>query len=75
MNLKHQCKVTNSSIVLLTTACLAVATSTAKILCNANDDEFPPDDIMEDDLIETTRPGVPARNTAGQKEVSAIFDL
>ncbi|XP_050687187.1 recQ-like DNA helicase Blm isoform X2 [Eriocheir sinensis] len=42
--------------------------STTKILSSANDDEFPPDDITEDDLIETGRPGVPERGIGGPKE-------
>lgn len=46
----------------------AVLPGNENSLCNANDDEFPPDDLMEDDLIETQ---MPEESIIGQKEVKA----
>lgn len=50
--------------------CIAVPPSNEKMLCNANSDEFPPDDFMEDDLIETQRP---ERGIMSLKEVKKDF--
>lgn len=42
-----------------------------KVLFNGNDDEFPPDDIVEDDLIETKAVDrVSERDIMVQKEVN-----
>lgn len=58
-------------MVLLIATYFAVPATTGNTLSNANEDEFPPDDIMEDDLIETAKPeGVPARSFMGPKEVN-----
>lgn len=67
-------KVTYANIVLLIATCAAPAT-TSKILSTASSDEFPPDDISEDDLVETGGPGVPERGIRGVQEVKADFSL
>lgn len=48
----------------------AVPFSTGRTLCDAPEDEFPPDDITEDDLVEVTQHEVPERDITGQNEVN-----